>query len=156
MEIPTNIKKIIVDGSNVAFASRDEEKADIKNLEILLTALREVQHARPELTFEVICDASLKHHITEPERYGKWIDRGTVRQTPAHVEADEFILELLFAFDGEVLLISNDLMRDKPEVNFLKARVQWGFIFAFDKILFKEIVFKPSNQEEKEGIKQEV
>ncbi len=156
MEIPTNIKKFIIDGSNIAFASREENKANIKNLEILLSTLREFQQIRPDLTFEIICDASLKYRISEPERYDKWINKGTVRQTPANIKADDFIVELLLEFDGEVLLISNDLMRDKPEINTLKARCQWGFIFAFEKIIFKELSFKSSFSETKGRIKEEV
>ena len=62
--IPNYISKRIVDGANVAFSSRIGNKADIRNISILFSKLKEFQKDRPTLKYEVICDSSLKYKIS--------------------------------------------------------------------------------------------
>lgn len=144
-KLPKNITKIVVDGANVAFATKIGKKADINNLKLLLTQLCLIKETRPDLTFEIICDASLKHRISNPNCYEKLLQGGIIRQCPPYVVADKFIISLLQQFDGEILLISNDLFRDHVEVSTLAQRTQFGFIYAFGQLCIEEIIFfKPS------------
>jgi hypothetical protein len=139
--IPKKVNKIIIDGANIAYASRIGKKADINNLIILLSGLRLLQKERPEMTFEIICDAGLKRSITEPQRYEKWVRNGAIKQSSAKIKADEYIIEVMQIFDGSIMLISNDLMREYSEIDQLEHRLQFGFVFIFGELILKEIAF---------------
>jgi hypothetical protein len=131
-----SIKKIIVDGSNVAFATKIQNKATFSNLKRLKAQLDELIAENPKILVEIVCDASLKYSIDDPTSYELWLQEGILKQVPPKTNADTLIIQYMQAFDGEILLISNDLFRDHPEIAALKHRQQWGFIIAFGSIQF--------------------
>lgn len=59
----------------------------------------------------VLCDASLRYSIDNLKDYNTLIRLGFIKETPAGVQADEFILSYCIEHDNS-LIISNDLFRD--------------------------------------------
>jgi len=134
MQFPDQIKKIVIDGANIAFASRHQQKAKFQNLQLIREQFEKCQKEKPEMQVEIICDASLKYHIDDPTMYELWVQNGIIKQAPAYIKADILIIKYLQQYNGEIALISNDLFRDYPEMAQLKHRLQYGFAFAFNKI----------------------
>lgn len=92
----------VVDGANVAYLETSEEGVPrIANLVAVRQALKQRGY-----TPIIIVDASLRHRVDDPAQLEGLIDNQTIRQAPAGVDADYFVLETADRFDG--LVISND------------------------------------------------
>lgn len=104
---------VLVDGSNVAYATEGEPPR-VANIIAVRDKLREEG-------FEpiIVADAALRHSIDDPERYERLVDEGQVRQAPAGTDADYFILS--FARELNAGIVSNDRFRDRVR-QFPEAR----------------------------------
>ena len=144
IQIPEHIKKVIIDGANIAFTSRNKKnKADFQNLVILQKELEDLKLIREDLEWFIICDANLRYAISEPKEYEKWIRRGIITQSPSRLKADIFILKLMHEFDGEIATISNDRFSEyTDELDDIVHRCQLGFIIAFDQIFLEKLKMK--------------
>lgn len=100
-------RTVIVDGSNVAFAS----EGDVG----VLDNIRLVTKKLEEEGFEpiVLVDAALRHKIDDPKHFEQMIDDGRIRQAPAGTDADYFILSFAKEFDADI--VSNDRFRDSSD-----------------------------------------
>ena len=78
---------VIIDGSNIA---RNLAEGEVGRLEYLKMAMEEAKKRWSEV--HVIIDASLPHHIDDPDGLAKMVKEGAVRMAPPKTEADEFIL----------------------------------------------------------------
>jgi hypothetical protein len=144
IQIPEHIKKVIIDGANIAFASRTKKnKPDFQNLVILQKELEDLKLVREDLEWFVICDANLRHAISEPKEYEKWIRKGIITQSPSRLKADIFILKMMHEFDGEIATISNDLFSEyADELDDVVHRCQLGFIIAFNQMFLEKLKIK--------------
>ena len=125
---------IIVDGSNIAFFKRThKKKAKFQNLEIVIKYLSTLKNLSP-IEWEIIVDASLRHHIDNKEKLEHAINTGKITQGPSKAESDEFFLEYFKRHPENTLIISNDNFKDYS-INNLSP-----FKFA---IIFDEIIIKP-------------
>lgn len=104
---------VLVDGSNVAYATEGEPPR-VANIIAVRDKLREEG-------FEpiIVADAALRHSIDDPQRYERLVDEGQVRQAPAGTDADYFILS--FARELNAGIVSNDRFRDRVR-QFPEAR----------------------------------
>lgn len=104
---------VLVDGSNVAYATEGEPPR-VANIIAVRDKLREEG-------FEpiIVADAALRHSIDDPRRYERLVDEGEVRQAPAGTDADYFILS--FARELNAGIVSNDRFRDRVR-QFPEAR----------------------------------
>jgi hypothetical protein len=55
---------------------------------------------------------------------------GTIREVPPRHKADEYIIKIMEKFDGSIVLISNDQMREYREMGLLEHQIQYGFAFG--------------------------
>ena len=138
IKLPENIKKVVIDGANIAFTTRNKKnKAEFKNLVLLQEELNNLKLAREDLDWLIICDASLKYAISEPRLYERWVRQGIISQAPSRLKADIFILQMMHEFDGQIAVISNDLFSEYgEELSDVVHRYQLGFVIAFDQFLF--------------------
>lgn len=100
-------RKVLVDGSNVAYATEGGE-ARLKNIDLVRQKLR-------EKGFEplIVADAALRHQIDDKAAYERLINDGVVHQAPAGTDADYFILS--FAREMDARILTNDRFRDRAE-----------------------------------------
>ena len=107
----------VVDGANVAHIETSEEGAPrVANLVAVRQALEQRGY-----TPIIIVDASLRHHVDDPAQLEGLIDNQTIRQAPAGVDADYFVLEIAERFEG--LVISNDTFdRFRERYPWIEAR----------------------------------
>jgi len=100
-------RKVLVDGSNVAYATEGGE-ARLENIELVRKKLR-------EKGFEplIVADAALRHQIDDKGAYERLINDGVVHQAPAGTDADYFILS--FAREMDARILTNDRFRDRAE-----------------------------------------
>ena len=145
MDIPGKINKIVVDVANVAYQNRtSKKKPDIKNIIILMEWEERIKSEHPEIEFSNIADASLYFRISNGGKYKSLVRKGRIHECPSKMEADQFIMMLLKKYDGEILVISNDLLRDfKSQIDELANRIQYGFMIEFDELLLHPFDFKP-------------
>lgn len=106
VEIKYEFERILVDGSNVAWASKKSGKPNIDNIEIVRLEL-EKQGYKPI----IIVDANLRHLVPEKDkkRLEKWTDEEKVIQAPAQVKADDALLK--FADERKLKIVSNDTFK---------------------------------------------
>ncbi len=144
IKLPENIKKVIIDGANIAFTTRNSKnKADIQNLVVLQEELNRLKLVREDLDWIIICDASLRFAISDRKLYEKWARQGIISQSPSRMKADIFILQMMHKFDGEIAVISNDLFSEYGEqLDDVVHRYQLGFIIAFEQFFVEEIKVK--------------
>ncbi|WP_457557925.1 NYN domain-containing protein [Candidatus Harpocratesius sp.] len=134
MQFPKNVDKLVVDGANIAFFSKTKKnKARIVNLKILIDWLNQITAEYPNLQTEIIIDNSLQYKIDDPKQLEKMLKKGILKQTPAKIKADSFIIELMSRFDGSIVVISNDLFRDYPMISKISKRLQYGFMILFNQ-----------------------
>ena len=100
-------RRVIVDASNVAYATEGSE-ARLTNIELVQQKLRE-EGFEPIL----VADAALRHQIDERKMYERLINAGAIHQSPAGTDADYFILSFAREMDARVL--SNDRFRDRAD-----------------------------------------
>lgn len=105
---------IVVDGSNVANASRREGRPRLENIQRVHDIL-----VREGFEPVIFVDASLRHQIPEEEKglFEDWEGRAFIVQTPRGVNGDEAVLE--FASRHHAAVLSNDNYQD------LEARFPW-------------------------------
>jgi len=138
---PKNINKIIVDGSNIAFFSRNKNsQADFRNLQIIDSYLAD-KKVHFLIDYFIVCDSSLQYRISSKEQYIKWCKEAKIIQSPATIKADEFIVSLMLNYDGNLAVISNDLFKEYRQLNSLKWRIQYGFMILFNEIFMKQFIF---------------
>lgn len=100
----------VIDGANICYLKLNEKSEPmLDNLIILIREL--LKNGISIKKIYVFCDASLKHQIDDDIMYIKFIMRNLIKETPAGVKADEFILSFCINHENS-LIISNDLFRD--------------------------------------------
>jgi hypothetical protein len=114
---------VIIDGNNVAFDNVPKgESPRCKNIELALE-----YYAKQDMVARVIVDASLRHMIDEKNLLKKALDNMLIAQSPAGVQADEYILKLAL-IHPESKIVSNDtfddwIKNDKKEFERIKKEV---------------------------------
>lgn len=132
------IFNIIVDGSNIAFFRRNnDKKAMFYNLEIIIRYLNELKTQFP-VNFLIVVDASLYHNIDDISKYNEAYGRGEIVQCPSGNPADIFILEYAHKHRENTVIISND--------NFSEYDTS-GLTLCKFAIIFGEIIIKPNLEE---------
>lgn len=122
-------KMAIVDGSNVAYSSEDEQP-HLENISLVLQELRGEGYEPI-----VVVDAALRHHIDRPDEFEELIRDGTIRQAPAGTDADYFILS--FARELDAAVVSNDRYRDRISA-FPEARERMiRFMIVNGEVVFE-------------------
>ena len=102
---PRKRQVAVVDGANVAYAEKTRDgKPKVSNITAMRTAL-ERKHVKPI----IIVDAALRHDIDDPQQMESLIDKQVVRQAPAGVPADYFVLRA--AAEEGALVVSDDTYR---------------------------------------------
>jgi hypothetical protein len=143
---PDFIQKIIVDGANIAFYSRNSEnKAEFMNLQILDDYLKEIKN-QFSIDYLIVCDSTLQYRISNKNQYKSWCNQGKICQSPATIKADEFITSLMTKFDGNLAVISNDLFKEYKQLTKLLYRIQYGFMIIFEEIILKQFIFSNSQR----------
>ncbi|MHA1294790.1 MAG: NYN domain-containing protein [Promethearchaeota archaeon] len=123
--------KIIVDGSNVAFFKRNNnKKAKLKNLEILLSFLEDLSAKLP-IQYEIITDASLKYRIDNKSGLENLYKTGKFLQCPSKIQADKFILEFFKLYPEGTVIISNDNFSEFQDINPVVCK----FMIILDKLI---------------------
>lgn len=114
--------KILVDGSNVALASKKDGKPKIDNIERIRLELE-----KRDYDPIVFVDASLRHRLPESDkkRFEKWIDEDKVIQSPAGVRADNPLLE--YADKHKLKIVSND--------TFKEYKIKYPWLEDLDRVM---------------------
>ena len=95
-------RKIVVDGSNVAF--EEFSKGGTPKVSNLVAVRKHLEERgfHPMITV----DASLKHQVDDPDQLAALIISERIHQVPAGTDADYWVLETAQRIDG--LVVSND------------------------------------------------
>ncbi len=103
-------KKYAIDGANVCYIELDEKgRPKIGNLQLLMKTLTKMGVKKENMY--IFCDANLKYKIDNRHEYTRLINQGIIKETPAGIKADEFILS--FCYDHQnALIVSNDLFKE--------------------------------------------
>ncbi len=132
-------RKIIIDGSNVAWGGGSKELGDkphAKNIKLVVDALREKGYSN----ILVIIDPSLNHQVDDGNILLELEKEKILQKAPAKRDADEFILK--YVKEYEAYVITNDTFKDWKETddwvkkNIETYRVSFmidGDIVKFDK-----------------------
>lgn len=100
------VQVAVVDGANVAHAEKTRDgKPKCSNI-TAMRALLQKRHFKPI----VIADAALRHDVDDPQQFESLVDKQTIRQAPAGVRADYFVLRT--AEEEEGVVVSNDTYRE--------------------------------------------
>lgn len=130
-----NKTKILVDGSNIAFFVRNEQrKAKLDTLEILINFLTKFKKEYG-IEYQVITDASLKYRIDNRNKLEKYYKCGEIIDCPKGVRADDFLIEYAKRYPDNTVIISNDCFRDY-DTNGLQL-IKFGLIF-------NDVILKPN------------
>lgn len=141
--ISPKFKKIIIDGSNVAWNNGSKEKGDkpfAKNIELVINKLKEMGYS----DILVITDASLKHIVEDVDVLDKLMEEKILNDAPSKRDADDFILKFVREYNSYV--ITNDTFKDWKEKdewvrkNMDKYRITFmidGDIVKFDEKIEK-------------------
>jgi len=123
--------KIIIDGSNIAFATRNHKKQPrFQNLKIIIEFLENITKEFP-VEFKIIVDASLRHQIDSKRNLEELERVGKIIQTPSNHTADEFIIAYAQKHPEETIIISNDRFREYNTDNLFLC----NFVIMFDDII---------------------
>ena len=123
--------KIIIDGSNIAFASRNHKKQPkFQNLRIIINFLENITKEFP-VEFRIIIDASLRHQIDSKRNLEELEKVGKIIQTPCNHTADEFIIAYAQKHPEETIIISNDRFSEYNTKNLFLC----NFVIMFDEII---------------------
>ena len=125
-------KKVIVDGSNVAWneGSKDQgDKAHAKNIKLVVKSLKEKGYS----DIEVIVDASLRHQVDDLDIFAELAIKGILKEAPANRSADEFIIK--YAKDKNAYIVSNDTFKDwKEKDKWIKENIdKYRVAFMIDE-----------------------
>lgn len=131
-------RKIIIDGSNVAWNNKDGStggRPKVNNIEIVEKALKDNGFR----TIQIIIDASLRHQVTDDAEVAQFKKKKNVYEVPAGTSADRYILELAKR-NKRALIVSNDRFNEWKEndewVNKNIENIRIPFM-----IVDKEVVF---------------
>jgi len=125
--------KIIIDGSNIAFACRNKRKQPkVENLNIIINHLEKLAQNYP-IEFLIVVDASLRHRIDSQPSLERLERVGKIIQSPCHYTADDFIIQFAQQFPEETIIISNDQFSEYNTENLTCCK----FLIMFDKIIIK-------------------
>ncbi len=98
-----NAIDIIIDGNNVAFDNVPKgQPPRFRNLELSL-----MYYVKKNLHVRVVVDASLRHEIDDKKVFNQALDQKFITQSPAGVQADEYILKLALVHP-QSKIVSND------------------------------------------------
>ena len=123
--------KILVDGSNVAFFQRNKnKKAKVKNLEILLNFLENIEN-RFCIKNQILIDASLLHKIDDRKKIDEMIQIGKIIQCPSGIKADDFIINYALNHPKGTIIISNDCFKEYNVRNIILLK----FAIIFEEFL---------------------
>jgi hypothetical protein len=108
---------ILIDGSNVAWeAQTPDGKPRVSNIVAVKQTLQEIGFAPL-----IIVDASLKHHVDDPDQLEGLFSSGQVLQAPSGTVADYFLLRT--AEEREAQVVSNDEFEQyRSEFGWIKRR----------------------------------
>jgi hypothetical protein len=99
----------IIDGTNVCWYKTNQfYRPVLRNLILLIRELISKEIKKCEI--KIFCDASLRHTIDEPKKYEASLEKRLIIETPAGIQADNFILNYCFKHEN-TLIISNDLFK---------------------------------------------
>ena len=127
--------KILVDGSNIAFFVRNEQKkAKLDTLEILINYLKKLSEEY-EIGYQLITDASLKYRIDNRNKLEKYYKCGKIIDCPKGVRADDFLIEYAKRYPDTTVIISNDCFRDY-DIN--------GLLLIKFGLVFNDVILKPN------------
>ena len=142
-KVVPQVRKIIVDGSNVAWAGGSRDKGDkpyAKNIKLVIDALREGGYS----DILVIIDASLNHLVEDVDILLYLKKEKTLKEAPAKRDADEFILKYLKEYSAYV--ITNDTFKDWKEkdewVNENIEKYRVSFMINENVVKFDEKIEK--------------
>lgn len=102
-------RKIYLDGSNVAYASKDRAagiKPRYQNILNMVGKLRSLRFVE----IYVIADSSLRHAVSDPQLYNQVKSLVKYVEAPSHTSADEFLLQKVK--QENCYLVSNDTFKD--------------------------------------------
>lgn len=99
----------VVDGANVAYAERTREgRPKASNITAMRAALERLRY-KPI----IIVDAALRHDVDDTQQMESLIEKQIVRQAPAGVPADYFVLRT--AQEEGAVIVSDDIYRQYRE-----------------------------------------
>ena len=140
---------MIIDGSNVMRVGRREAKFSLLQL-----AIRYCLQEKYE-KIHVLCDANLRHKITDPEERNMFetmlqntTEKIHIQQSPATTVADKFILLLAVDYDRaghEVRIMTNDMFRDFRNPAGENYKRDFEKLLAKDNILLKFMFMEDAN-----------
>lgn len=131
-----NKKVIVVDGSNVAWNMGDRKRGDkpfAKNIELLYEYLLKRGYER----IIIYCDASLRHQVSDIDKYNELLQAKRIVSCPSRTIADYFILETANKYG--CYIVSNDKYRDwieYPKYNFKNIVVKKFLIHDENAIVY--------------------
>ncbi|WP_288069056.1 hypothetical protein V7O61_07510 [Methanolobus sp. WCC1] len=101
------IKRIIIDGSNVA---RQDHKNGEGSIKQLLKAYDDLVNKYGFEDVRIIVGAGLRHKAPDFDKLNPYIDKKIALQAPAGVSDDEFIIKK--AIEKDLLIMTNDMYRE--------------------------------------------
>lgn len=122
--------KIIVDASNVAYFSNNENH--IPKMSNIWAAIKALEESGDE--FVIIADASLRHEIDDKEGFIGLLDSDNVEEVPAGNDADHFILEI--ANNENAKILSNDKFRNYADEFRNVGSIVIPFTIENDRLTF--------------------
>jgi hypothetical protein len=129
------MKKVVVDGNNVAYDERDAQgRPRLRNILAMTQALK--QHGYTKVI--VLVSAKLKYYIDEPKRLALLLANQIIREAPAGSDDDRFIIHTARQLKGRI--VSNDLFREYTEAEraWIQAR-QLKFRIIEGAVIFEEL-----------------
>ncbi len=100
--IEKNEKIAILDGNNICYGDKMQEKPSVRNLESAIRYAKLMGYS-----VYVIIRPSLKYKVDKKERLEELINRGDVIEAPAKADDDIFILKYSEILNAEII-VSND------------------------------------------------
>lgn len=107
---PPPISRIVVDGNNVVKMEKEGEKYSVKKL---IQLYEELKTKYQFVDIVIFISAALKYAVHDFQNLEFLISSNVVRETPAGVSDDYFIIQQ--AIKDDTLILTNDLFRDWKE-----------------------------------------
>lgn len=111
------IKRIIIDGSNVA---RQDHKKGEGSIKQLLQAYHDLKDKYGFEDVTIIVGAGLRHDVPDFEELQPYIDKKIASQAPAGVSDDKFIIQR--AIEKDLMIMTNDLYREFRDLDPMYAK----------------------------------
>jgi len=139
-----NQRKVVLDGANVAHASRGNDKAKPSVENILKVVHKLSNKGFTEIT--IISDASLRYRLTDKERLEELESICEYRTAPAETAADVFLIE--FVKTEGCLLVTNDTFKEwKLKDKWVAENIDYykmAFMIEGDNVLMPDLdIAKP-------------